>query len=114
MRRCASSAASSAAAAVSKATQKASPTVLKTSPPRDSKASRKIVSCLTKASAMASGKRSQRWELPSISVKTKVMVPIGAGGMARILWQPEIFAKRKTVRRAALQTFPSPRSRDHS
>src|SRR5215211_5148473 len=78
-------AASRASGAVGKAAQKASPTVLKTKPPRSSMASLRISSWRASTSDMASGLLSQSLVEPSMSVKRKVTVPVGGLGTVAFL-----------------------------
>src|SRR5262245_49081747 len=76
------SAASRARSAVGKAAQKASPMVLKTTPPLVSIAARRRASWRARARRIASGCSSHRRVLPSMSVKRNVIVPLGISDTA--------------------------------
>jgi hypothetical protein len=75
------SAASTASEASENATQKASPTVLKTCPPRDCVALFRMSSWRARASDMACGSCSHILVEPSMSVKRKVTAPVGDSAM---------------------------------
>src|SRR6516165_622789 len=62
-----------------KAAQKASPTVLNTSPPADSMAERRIWSCLANAFDIAVGAVSHNWVDPTTSVNRNVTSSAGTG-----------------------------------
>jgi len=72
-------AAFSAWCAVVKAAWKASPTILKTTPPLVSIAWHKALLWIFRASAISCGCCSHNEVLPSMSVKRKVIVPVGRG-----------------------------------
>src|SRR5215207_8162355 len=76
--RWASTADASASAGSAKAAQNASPTVLKTNPPCASIALWSSRSCVMSAPLIAAGSASQRFVLPSMSVKRSVTTPEGA------------------------------------
>src|SRR5579862_412552 len=88
--RWASTAAASAGLASGKATQKASPSVLKTVPWWRAIASRITASCRATALRMASGWRSQRTVEPSMSVKRKTTAPAGVAPLSGVMRIPGV------------------------